>query len=114
MRYYPIKGFNEGLSNQVRGRIQAIRPGLYTRMGAAIRSHPAISKNVQRRLLLLLSDGKPNDVDRYDGRYGIEDTRKAIQGSAAGRHNPFCITIDNRANEYLPLPVRTEKLRGHP
>lgn len=104
VRYYPIKGFNEGLSNQVRGRIQAIRPGLYTRMGAAIRvATQQLAKETSNvRLLLLLSDGKPNDVDRYDGRYGIEDTRKAIQEALQAGITPFCITIDNRANEYLP------------
>ncbi|MCK5791475.1 MAG: VWA domain-containing protein [Ketobacter sp.] len=104
VRYYPLKAFGETLSPQVRGRIQAVKPGFYTRMGAAIRyATRALEKeHSSHRLLLLLSDGKPNDVDRYDGRYGIEDTRAAIQEASAKGILPFCITIDNRGNEYLP------------
>ena len=104
IRYYPIKGFNEKLDSGIRGRIQAIRPGFYTRMGAAIRfATQALEKeNTSHRLLLLLSDGKPNDIDRYEGRYGIEDTRHAIQTARRKGIIPFCVTIDNRANEYLP------------
>lgn len=104
VRYYPLKGFNEPLSPLVRGRIQAVKPGFYTRMGAAIRyaTRTLESEHSSHRLLLLLSDGKPNDVDRYDGRYGIEDTRAAIQEASSKGILPFCITIDNRANEYLP------------
>lgn len=104
IRYYPIKSFNEPLSNKIRGRIQAIRPGFYTRMGAAIRfATQALEKETtSHRLLMLLSDGKPNDIDRYEGRYGIEDTRHAIQAAQRKGITPFCVTIDNRANEYLP------------
>ena len=104
VRYYPIKGFDETHTPLVRGRIQAIKPGFYTRMGAAIRyaTRSLQQERSAHRLLLLLSDGKPNDVDRYDGRYGIEDTRMAIQEAVSQGIIPFCITIDNRANEYLP------------
>lgn len=104
VRYYPIKDFNEALTPAVRGRIQAVKPGFYTRMGAAIRyaTRTLETEHSSHRLLLLLSDGKPNDVDRYDGRYGIEDTHAAIQEASSKGILPFCITIDNRANEYLP------------
>jgi len=104
VRYYPLKDFNETLSPIVRGRIQSVKPGFYTRMGAAIRyaTRTLETEHSAHRLLLLLSDGKPNDIDRYDGRYGIEDTRTAIQEATSKGILPFCITIDNRANEYLP------------
>lgn len=104
IRYYPVKAFNEPLDNGVRGRIQGMRPGFYTRMGAAIRyaTQQLEAESTSHRLLLLLSDGKPNDIDRYEGRYGIEDTRHAIQGARRKGMIPFCVTIDNRANEYLP------------
>ena len=104
IRYYPIKGFNEPLSNEIRGRIEAIKPGYYTRMGAAIRyaTRSLEKEQSSHRLLLILSDGKPNDIDRYEGRYGIEDTRYAIQEARRKGIIPFCVTIDNRANEYLP------------
>lgn len=81
VRFNLIKNFNEAWGDVIHGRIKALEPGYYTRMGAAIRQavdiindHPA-----EKRLLLLLTDGKPNDLDIYEGRYGIEDTRMAIQ-----------------------------------
>ena len=55
-----------------------------------------------RRLLLLLTDGKPNDLDKYEGRYGIEDTRHAVMEARQQGLQPFCVTIDKQANDYLP------------
>ncbi len=104
VRVHLIKGFDERYDARVRGRIAAIRPGYYTRMGAAIR-YAAERLKVQpagRRLLLLLTDGKPNDLDRYEGRHGIEDTRHAVRQTRALGLQPFCVTIDERANDYLP------------
>ena len=104
VRYYPIKTFQQKMTDQIRGNIQAIRPGFYTRLGAAIRyaTRSLEQEHSGHRLLLILSDGKPNDVDLYEGRYGIEDTRMAIQQAKKNGIIPFCVTIDNRANEYLP------------
>lgn len=104
IRYYPMKGFHEPISDKIRGNIHAIRPGFYTRLGAAIRyaTQSLEKEKTSHRLLMILSDGKPNDVDRYDGRYGIEDTRMAILQAKKSGIVPFCVTIDNRANEYLP------------
>ena len=50
----------------------------------------------------MLSDGKPNDLDRYEGRFGIEDTRHAIAAARRLGLTPFCVTIDERGNDYLP------------
>ncbi|MDQ7042706.1 MAG: VWA domain-containing protein [Sulfurimonas sp.] len=99
-----IKNFKEKYSAFTRGRISAIKPGYYTRLGAAIREASKILSHQQtsNRLLLIISDGKPNDVDRYDGRYGIEDTKKAIHEAKKMGLTPFCITIDIEAKEYLP------------
>ena len=104
IRIHQIKGFAEPYSAQVRGRIQAIKPGYYTRMGAAIRygTDQLVQQPAGRRLLLLLSDGKPNDLDKYEGRYGIEDTRHAVQAARRLGLTPFCVTIDERGNDYLP------------
>lgn len=104
VRFHHLKGFDERYSGEVRGRIAAIKPGYYTRMGAAIRHASAImakQKN-QERLLLLLTDGKPNDLDQYEGRYGIEDTRVALVEARKMGLRPFCVTIDREANDYLP------------
>ena len=51
---------------------------------------------------MILSDGKPNDLDRYEGRYGIEDTRQAVREARALGQQPFCVTVDSRASDYLP------------
>ncbi|MFT3858712.1 MAG: VWA domain-containing protein [Aquabacterium sp.] len=56
----------------------------------------------RQRLLLLLTDGKPNDLDHYEGRFGLEDTRHAVQAARQAGLLPFCITIDQAAPEYLP------------
>lgn len=103
VRFHQVKGFAEHYGAPVRGRIDAVRPGYYTRMGAAIRhsanllaKHPA-----GRRLLLIISDGKPNDLDRYEGRHGVEDTRMAVLEARRLGLEPFCVTVDSDANDYL-------------
>jgi nitric oxide reductase NorD protein len=104
VRVHQIKSFDEHYSGMIRGRIDAIKPGYYTRMGAAIRHSSGLLKNQPsgRRLLLILTDGKPNDLDKYEGRYGIEDTRQAIHEARQLGLQPFCVTIDAKANDYLP------------
>jgi len=104
VRYHIIKNFNESYSGLTRGRIMASKPGFYTRMGTAIRQSTEILKiqSSQQRLLMMISDGKPNDVDQYEGRYGLEDTRRAVSEAKQCGLQPFCVTIDNNANEYLP------------
>ena len=88
----------------VRGRINAIKPGYYTRMGAAVRHASGLlaRQPASHRLLLLLTDGKPNDLDHYEGRYGVEDTRMALLEARRAGLRPFCVTIDQEANDYLP------------
>jgi nitric oxide reductase NorD protein len=101
---HTIKTFGEPHNRHTRGRIQAIKPGFYTRMGAAIRytTRELCRQPATRRLLLLLTDGKPNDLDQYEGRYGIEDTRIALNEARRVGARPFCVTIDRDASEYLP------------
>ncbi len=98
-----IKNFKDRYDALIRGRIDSIKPQYYTRMGAAIREATKILEKQQstNKLLLIISDGKPNDEDRYDGRYGIEDTKKALQEIKNKGITPFCITIDLDAKEYL-------------
>ncbi len=104
VRFHRLKGFDEHYDAAVRGRIAAMRPGYYTRMGAAIRHAASLLATQQnsQRLLLLLTDGKPNDLDQYEGRYGIEDTRVALHEARQLGLRPFCVTIDSEASEYLP------------
>ncbi|MCP4881669.1 MAG: VWA domain-containing protein [Gammaproteobacteria bacterium] len=104
VRMHCIKNFSENYNAHIRGRIAAIKPGFYTRMGAAIRHATALLERQpeEKKLLLIVTDGKPNDLDRYEGRYGIEDTRMAIVEAKKMGLVPYCITIDSRANQYLP------------
>ena len=98
-----IKNFQDKYSDLIRGRIDSMRPQYYTRLGAAIREATKILDKQQsaNKLLLIISDGKPNDEDRYDGRYGIEDTKKAIEEVRQKGIIPFCLTVDLDAKEYL-------------
>jgi nitric oxide reductase NorD protein len=104
VRIHRIKTFAERYTASIRGRINAIKPGYYTRMGAAVRHATELlgQQNAARRLLLLLTDGKPNDLDHYEGRYGIEDTRMALLEARRKGLHPFCVTIDQEADDYLP------------
>jgi nitric oxide reductase NorD protein len=99
-----LKDFDERYCNEVALRIAGLEPERYTRAGAALRHATAqlMRQPAEHRLLLLLSDGKPNDADHYDGRYGLEDTRQAINEARMQGVFPFCLTIDRQAANYLP------------
>ncbi|MDA8159535.1 MAG: VWA domain-containing protein, partial [Desulfobacteraceae bacterium] len=100
---FRIKEFDEPYSEVIKGRIAAITPQEYTRMGPAIRHATTILAGVEARvrLLITLSDGKPEDYDGYKGAYAVEDTRHAlIEAKTAGVH-PFCITVDREAHGYI-------------
>lgn len=101
---YRVKAFGDPYDDMVRRRIIGIKPQDYTRMGVVIRHLTSLFRQVEARIKLLvtLSDGKPDDYDGYRGEYGIEDTRQAlIEAKHEGIH-PFCITIDTEAKDYLP------------
>ncbi len=100
---YRIKDFDEDYTNKVKERIANITPKDYTRMGAAIRHLSKLLSRVEAKtkVLITLSDGRPDDQDGYRGPYGIEDTRRAlIEAKYLGIHT-FCITIDEEAMDYL-------------
>lgn len=93
------KRFDEAMSANVEARIAGLTPGFYTRLGAAIRhvaadlsGHPR-----QRRLLLVITDGKPNDLDHYEGRHGIEDSHMAVREARRRGQSVFGVTIDVKA-----------------
>jgi nitric oxide reductase NorD protein len=103
VRFHVLKDFSERYDNATRGRIAGLKPGYYTRMGAAIRHATTIlsEQRAQQRLMLILTDGKPNDLDQYEGRYGIEDTRHAIMEAREKGLQPFCVTVDEKGSDYL-------------
>jgi nitric oxide reductase NorD protein len=99
-----VKAFEEFDRDAIALRIASLEPENYTRAGAAIRHASAalMARNVRHRLLLMLSDGKPNDMDEYEGRYGVEDMRRAVIEARLQGIFPFCLTIDRQMGGYLP------------
>ena len=91
-------------ARQVDSRIAALKPGFYTRLGAAMRhvSFRLGERPNARKLLLVITDGKPNDLDHYEGRFGIEDTRRAAMEARRRGQAVFCVAIDAQARFYLP------------
>lgn len=104
LRVHQLKGFDQRWDAAAQAQVAAIKPGYYTRMGAAIRyATRRLQQRAERqRLLLILTDGKPNDLDVYEGRYGLEDTRQAVLQARQAGLTPFCVTIDQAAHDYLP------------
>jgi len=98
------KRFEEPMSEAVESRIAALKPGHYTRLGAAIRhtSHLLTKEARKRRLLLVITDGKPNDLDHYEGRHGIEDSRMAVLEARRAGHSVFGITVDRDGKSWFP------------
>ncbi|MGV1793534.1 VWA domain-containing protein [Rhizobium sp. A37_96] len=104
VRIETVKDFGEAMSSKVEARIAALKPGYYTRIGAAIR-HAAAGLQKQpnrRKLLLVLTDGKPNDVDHYEGRFALEDSRRAVIEARRAGMSVFAVTVDRDAKAYVP------------
>lgn len=103
VRLRTVKGFGERTGEEVRRRISALRPEGYTRLGPAVRHASALlaRPGSGHRLLLILSDGRPNDVDQYSGRYGVEDSRQAVAEARRQGIYPFCLTVDRKGPAYI-------------
>ena len=101
---YRIKTFDDAYDEETRARIGNIQPQDYTRMGVFIRHVIRHFSEVEAstKLLITLSDGKPDDYDTYRGEYGVEDTRQALFEARREGIHAFCITIDEQARDYLP------------
>lgn len=102
---FRIKTFSQLMDDGVKERIAGISAMEYTRMGFAIRHLGTLlrEQDAAIRLLITLSDGKPEDYDGYyRGQYGIEDTRQALFEVRRMGIHPFCITIDEQGQDYLP------------
>ena len=101
---YKIKTFDEDYNDEIKARISNMQPKDYTRMGVFIRHITKIFSEVEAstKLLITLSDGKPDDYDTYRGEYGVEDTRQALYEAHRDGIHSYCITIDEEARDYLP------------
>jgi len=103
VRYLHIKGYGEHWSDDVKGRLAAMEAGYSTRMGAAMRhaAHYLASRPADKKLMLILTDGKPSDVDAHDERLLIEDARQAAKELDQQGIFPYCISLDPKADEYV-------------
>ena len=107
VEYYVAKEFEEGLNARTKSALAAMKPRRSTRMGPAIRH--AIQKlqrqDVPLKVLIILSDGFPQDCDygpdRTDHEYGIQDTAKALLEAHHRGVETFCITVDQSGHDYL-------------
>ncbi len=98
------KRFGEPMSVAVERRISSLKPGFYTRLGAAMRhtSSELAEQHHKRKLLLVITDGKPNDLDHYEGRHGIEDTRMAVREARRAGQSVYGVTIDKTGKSWFP------------
>lgn len=102
--FHVVHDFDDRFSSAAKRRFESIRPMAQTRLGAAIRhAGRLLAKRPSRiRLLILLSDGRPYDIDYGDADYAVEDTRRALWEGRRKGVNSFCITVDKKSRDYLP------------
>ncbi|WP_101448745.1 nitric oxide reductase activation protein NorD [Aquimarina sp. MAR_2010_214] len=101
--YVTIKGFDDNWS-KAKFKIGAVEPGGYTRIGPALRHSGALldKRNTKNKWIILISDGKPNDYDRYEGKYGINDIKQALRELNERQINSYALAIEAQAKYYLP------------
>ncbi len=101
--YLNLKGFDEPWQ-KAKYTIGGVQPSGYTRIGAALRhsGHLLDQRNTKNKWLILISDGKPNDYDRYEGKYGIHDVKQAIRELNERKINSYALAIEAQAKYYLP------------
>ena len=103
VRYLHIKGYGESFNDEVKARLAAMKAGYSTRMGAAMRhaAHYLGARPADKKLMLILTDGRPSDVDTHDERLLIEDARQAVKELDQQGIFPYCISLDPKADEYV-------------
>ncbi|WP_171130318.1 MULTISPECIES: nitric oxide reductase activation protein NorD [unclassified Ruegeria] len=97
------KGFEDPMSPAITANIGALKPGHYTRLGAAIRhvSAQLAEEPSVRKLLIVLTDGKPNDLDHYEGQHGIEDSHMAVREARAAGQSLHGVVIDEDGQDWF-------------
>lgn len=96
VRYQHIKGFSEQWNDEVKARLAAMEAGYSTRMGAALRhaAHYLGAQTAEKKLLLVLTDGEPSDIDVDDQQLLIQDAHKAVQELDQDGIYTYCINLD--------------------
>ncbi|HKJ76710.1 MAG TPA: VWA domain-containing protein, partial [Gammaproteobacteria bacterium] len=103
VQYYRFKDFNQRFDDEVPARLAGMRGGLSTRMGAALRhaGHHLLNRPERRKLLLLVTDGEPSDVDVRDPQHLRHDTRKAVEELHGNGVMSYCLSLDPNADHYV-------------
>ena len=101
--YITIKDFNEDW-NRAKFKVGVVEPSGYTRIGAALRHSGALldKRSTKNKWVILISDGKPNDYDKYEGKYGINDIKQALRELNERNINSYAFAIEAQAKYYLP------------
>lgn len=104
VRYYRVKDFDETYSAVTRARLAGLRGMLSTRLGAALRQagQEIAGQTTHRKLVLVITDGEPADVDVPDRKYLVEDARKAVHSLSHLGIDVFCVGLDSGGENYLP------------
>jgi hypothetical protein len=104
VHYYRIKDFDQRLDGEVKARLAGMQGGLSTRMGAALR-HAGFAylrrRSERHKLILLITDGEPADVDERDPQYLRADARKAAEELRTAGILTYCLTLDPQADRYV-------------
>jgi len=103
VRFYHIKGFSEHWDDEVKSRLASMEPSYSTRMGAAMRhaAHYLKAQQADKKLMLILTDGEPADIDVDDEQLLIQDARKAVGELNQEGIYSYCINLDPKADEYV-------------
>ncbi len=103
VRYSHIKGFSEGFNDDVKARLSAMEAKYSTRMGAAMRhaAHYLEAQKADKKLLLVLTDGEPADIDVDDDVLLIQDAHQAVKELQQQGIYSYCINLDPKADEYV-------------
>jgi len=103
VRYSHIKGFSEKFDESVKRRLAAMEAKYSTRMGAAMRhaAHYLEAQNADKKLMLVLTDGEPADIDVDDEQLLIQDTHQAVKELQQQGIYSYCINLDPKADEYV-------------
>ncbi|MFV0541996.1 MAG: nitric oxide reductase activation protein NorD [Aestuariibaculum sp.] len=101
--YLTLKDFDDSWDKS-KHRIGAAQPQGYTRIGTALRHAGALldKRDSKNKWVILISDGKPNDYDKYEGKYGINDVKQALRELNQRNINSYALAIEAEAKYYLP------------
>lgn len=103
VQYFRFKDFEQPYDDKAKSRLAAMKGGLSTRMGGALRHAGSFLSRQpqQKKLILLVSDGEPADIDVRDPQYLRQDTKKAVEELATNNVMTYCLTLDPEADSYV-------------